>query len=223
MFSVNKIPRPRNTNEPVHAMYARLSAELQQLEPGHPVLNQMFNGGVSVDAVEDALDRVKAARLAATEPSDELRKVWNELYELEKSFNTRAHELKKAQAWLWRSRGDWRHQLLRNLKPEMFVSPEPYDSTHRYAKKYPDVFSTRKAAREVFAKLQELESLTNLVGNVQAFDTLEPGDQAVHLCHALYDENIELRTRLTAAEAAIATLQAEVSKLKTPKIRKAKA
>jgi hypothetical protein len=204
-------------------MHKRLSAELERLSPGHPILNEMYQGGLSVDRVEDAINEVLAARAAAKEPSPELRQAWNALSAMQANYNKMVGELKEAQKkWLWRAKTDWKHKLLRSFRADMDELPLLIDTSKSfyYVPEYWDTAHVRKTTAAVFAQLQRVERLNTLISNAMGFEGLEPGAQAEHLCHALYDDNVNLKSRLAAAEAAIGALQVDISKLKP---RKAKA
>jgi hypothetical protein len=81
----------------------------------------------------------------------------------------------------------------------------------------------RKTTQSVFARLQRVEGLNTLMSNAMALEGLDSGARSEHLCHALFDDSLELKSRLVAAETTIAALQTEVKELKrsaSPKPRK---
>ena len=78
-------------------------------------------------------------------------------------------------------------------------------------KLYPTVY---KAGSRNLCSSTARRKYWHLISNAEAFDNLEPGQQAEHLCHALFEDFGVLKTRLIAAESAVTALQVEVATLK---------
>jgi len=91
---------------------------------------------------------------------------------------------------------------------------------------FPDVISARKRAKELHAQIKELEQISSRAFNTMSFDSLGPGEQAIHLCHGLYDDSIELKNRMAVLEQQVSKLTLQIGRLQrsiNPKLGKAKA
>jgi len=133
MFSVGRVPRPEfghiglNGGRPLAVRFeeirARAAREIPVDDPDRGCINLM-QSEASIDLIYEALER-SAKRRAPPEPSKELRQAWNELSAMQRNYNQYVIRLKEAQQkYLWRAQTDWKHQLLRSLRPEMFpVTP----------------------------------------------------------------------------------------------------
>jgi hypothetical protein len=168
----------------------------------------------NLDRINDAIVRSKERRYALVEPSPELRRGRKEVYDLMVTHDRLVGDLKSAQQrWLWRAKLDWKHKLLRSLRADMVDLP-PLMIPNWDPDKYPDAPSARLAAREIFAKLQHVETLVAAINNAMQFDSTPPELQSEHLIHARWDDSVEYKTRLIAVEAQLAAALAEIDKLK---------
>jgi hypothetical protein len=166
---------------------------------------------INLDKVNDAIVRSKEQRYALVEPSPELRKCRQELFEMRRTYEGKAAQLRELQKrWIWRARNSWQHRLLRSLRPDMYDEPPALPAWN--TEDYPDPIIARQAAKKLFEQVQRLESLIEPLANAAQFDGLDEGPQALHLAHALYDDSIELKNRVIALEAQVSALQAQLSK-----------
>jgi hypothetical protein len=193
--------------------------ELVPSDPEYAGIAGMMMSEQGIDAIEDAL-AVARKRKAPREPDAELRQAWTALSDLQLKYNRMVSGLKESQKrWLRHAQTDWKHKLLRSLRADMHELPPLIDTSKSfyYIPEYWNISIVRKTTAAVFAQLQRVEAINTLIANAISFDGLEPGAQAEHLCHALYDDNVELKIRLAAAESGIAALQAQLNAFVKPK------
>jgi len=130
-----------------------------------------------------------AKRKAPPEPTPELRATWNEVSGLKRKSNEIVVDIREAQK---KYREDWRHQILRSLNPRMLEKPPPSASSLGDSiKLYPTVY---KAGSRNLCSSTARRKYWHLISNAEAFDNLEPGQQAEHLCHALFEDFGVLKT-----------------------------
>jgi hypothetical protein len=182
------------------AIRTRALRELKPDDPEYHVVNSMVSEQ-AIDAMEDAIAAARKRKEPVVSP--QLQEAWATLCDLQRHYNEVIREIEEAQKlFLWRCRDDWRHRLLRSTKPEMLEGLVPVNLDWD-TRDYPDVPTTRAAQKQARAELERVLELRSLINNAVAFNDEAPAVQAMHLCHALYDDSVQLRARVTALEAQL--------------------
>jgi hypothetical protein len=212
--------RPRNGIQPPLAeRWQAAIDELGRVAPGVPFGSPVSE--ISLDDLHDLIARERKAK-APPEPTPELVEAMADFGDQTRMFNSLALELKAAQKWLDRARGDWKHQLLKDISPDCYTIP-PLLPTGDAMPDFTSVWSARQATKDLLPKMQWARGALARIFEAQAFDEWEPGHQAIALVKALARENTALKklgedlwAALSATEARLDRLERN-SKRSTPK------
>jgi hypothetical protein len=222
--NVGRIPDPQrrtglNGGRPLHVRFQEAlqiaAREIPADDVGRQCLNLM-ESELNLDTIYSAIDASRQRR-APPEPTPELRAIWQEIYQLITEFNADAIKLKQLSRWLDYARQDWRH-ILRKLNPDVFTpAPGTFPTNTRSGDLYPTVMGAREAAKALITRRAWLRDIVSEIEGAKTFETWPHGEQALELCHALFNENINLKNRVTALESAAMALQAQVGRLESKK------
>jgi len=158
----------------------------------------MFDN-LAVDRLEDAINDVRTGRLAASEPSPELRAERRILWQQHEDTRRLILEITAEQKKAWRAQFDWQHELLADVTADLFSKlklPE-YEPTD-----FPDVVTARQAQKVFLERLQKLRSLYERIRVVTSHDNQPPEQKALTLCHTLYARVVQLEAQLSELRSA---------------------
>jgi hypothetical protein len=223
MFAVGRTPNPLHGRiglaggRPLAVRFTEIrDRALKEIPPSDPdfsCINLMMSES-SIDLIYEALER-SAARRAPPEVPPALRQAWNEISAAQRNYNKRVTDLKELQQKvLWRAQTDWKHALLRSFNADMWTLPPPMNTDWVGSELYPDIVSAKAAQKTILAQLQSIEKLVDQVANAAGFDSLEPGEQALHLSRALFEDYTALVNRVVQLEAQLKSRKATPTKRK---------
>jgi hypothetical protein len=184
--------------------------ELHRVAPGVPYGQPISE--MNLDHLHDLIEKHRKVN-ASPEPAPELRAAWQEIYQIKVQFNGDAIKLKQSAWWLDGARRDWRH-ILRKLSPDCWTpAPGVFPTDTRSSDLYPNVEAAREAAKALIARRAWLRAIVSEIEGAKSFETWSHGEQAFELCRALFNENVALKTRVTALEGAYMAAQARLDRL----------
>jgi hypothetical protein len=184
---------------------------LRNTPPGdeeYSAIHRLMVSEQNIDNLYGIAERAKARHTPVINPA--LQAAWGEISRLSHQHNEKARELLEAwKRWRFQVGTDWRHKLLRS--PDTLPELAIIDTNQDASVEFPTVIDARQRAKEVAAQIQQLEAVAATYFNAMSFNGLEESTQAVHLCHALYDDNIELKNRIAALEQQVNKLSRKTS------------
>jgi hypothetical protein len=175
--AVGRVYRPRIGLAGARPLAERWDEAIQTLHRVAPDVG--FTAMISEHNLDHLYDLITEKQIANAPPPPDAatREAINEHYDLKNTFNSSALEIKQAQGWLQYAYADWRHQLLKDITADLFVSVATVSESPRFA----NSTEAREAVRKMHARLQWVRAIASQINSARAFEKLPPAEQSIRL------------------------------------------
>jgi hypothetical protein len=145
------------------------------------------------------------------------REAASEVYRLQMLFNNSSLEIKNSQGWLRYACDDWRHRLLGDITPDLFVSVGQYPTSVSVSPRFSSASEAREAVRAMEPRLEWVRAIASKISSARAFEKQPEATQAIRLMQAFVARKLKSDRRIEALEAAYMAASARLDRIERGK------